>query len=92
MAAVSAITTSLMLLLHARGFGSIGGPVPSSTPNRSANSLDLDRPERALGWLYIGTVEPDRPTRRRQAPDVGDRLKIFSPVEECRHPGASPTP
>ncbi|QLH24737.1 nitroreductase [Streptomyces sp. Rer75] len=79
MAAVSAMTTSLMLLLHARGFGSIWrtGAQLDAEPVRKL--LDLDQPERALGWLYIGTVEPGRPTRRRETPDVGDRLKIFSP-------------
>ena len=78
MAAVSAMTTSLMLLLHARGFGSIWrtGRQLDAEPVRKL--LDLGSTERALGWLYIGTPESDRPVRR-QMPDVGDRLQAFTP-------------
>lgn len=78
LAAVSAMTNSLMLMLHARGFGSIwrtGGQLDSA-PIRTL--LELDLRERALGWLYIGTPDTAHPAVRRQSADIGDRLRVFS--------------
>lgn len=78
LAAASAMTNSLMLLLHARGYGSIwrtGGRLDAE-PVRGL--LGLAEGERALGWLYIGTPERDKPVRRRETPDVDGRLRVLA--------------
>ncbi len=77
LAAVTAMTTTLMLLLHARGFGSIWrtGRLLDSPPVRKL--LGLNDHERALGWLYVGTPDPDQGVRRRERPDVAERLAVF---------------
>lgn len=79
LAAATGMVTSLMLLLHARGFGSIWrtGEQADAAPMR--RFLSVDEHERALGWLYMGTpVRDGSVARRRQPLDVGSRLQVFS--------------
>ncbi|CAL9285695.1 nitroreductase family protein [Streptomyces sp. SudanB182_2057] len=74
LAATSAMTHSLMLLLHSRGYGSIwrtGAGVQAPAVRRL---LGLGEAERCLGWLYIGTARSDASRRRRPLHDVSDRL------------------
>lgn len=78
LAAATGMVTSLMLL-HARGFGSIWrtGEQADAAPMRRL--LSVDEHERALGWLYMGTpVRDESVARRRQPLDVGSRLQVFS--------------
>ncbi|GAA0917340.1 nitroreductase [Streptomyces thermoalcalitolerans] len=79
LAATSAMAGSLMLLLHARGYGSIW------RTGRFTESADVHRllgllpGERLLGWLYIGTADEEQPARRRRPDDVSDRISVFAP-------------
>ncbi|WP_446047639.1 nitroreductase family protein [Streptomyces olivaceus] len=79
LAATSAMTSSLMLLLHARGFGSIWRTGKFTESADVGSLLGLSGDERLLGWLYIGTAEGPQPVRRRLPDDVSDRVSVFTP-------------
>lgn len=79
LAATSAMTSSLMLLLHARGFGSIWRTGRFTDSADVGRLLGLNSGERLLGWLYIGTAEEAQPVRRRSPDDVSDRVSVFAP-------------
>ncbi|MFC6016155.1 nitroreductase [Plantactinospora solaniradicis] len=89
LAATSSMSHALMLLLHARGYGSIwrtGAFVASPTARQM---LGLHQDERLLGWLYIGTPPRDRALQPRVVQDVTDRLSSFRLTEVAaarRHP------
>ncbi|MFB7340343.1 nitroreductase family protein [Streptomyces hydrogenans] len=74
LAATSAMTQSLMLLLHSRGYGSIWRTGPGVGSPQVRRLLTLNDEERCLGWLYIGTANGDATRRRRPLSDVSDRL------------------
>ncbi|GHJ93443.1 nitroreductase [Streptomyces sp. NE5-10] len=78
LAATSAMTQSLMLLLHARGYGSIWRTGPGVGSPRVRRLLTLKDEEECLGWLYIGTANGDATRRRRPLSDVSDRLSWLS--------------
>ncbi|MEU8695623.1 nitroreductase [Streptomyces sp. NPDC048665] len=79
LAATSAMTGSLMLLLHGRGFGSIWRTGPFTESLGARRLLGLRPDERLLGWLYIGTPGDAQPPRRRTPDDVSDRISVFAP-------------
>ncbi|TWV43433.1 nitroreductase [Streptomyces misionensis] len=78
LAAASAMTHSLMLLLHARGFGSIWRTGAGVGSSRVRRLLELRDGEQCLGWLYIGTPKASGSRRRRPSCDVSDRLSRLS--------------
>lgn len=78
LAATSAMSNSLTLLLHARGFGSVWR---SERPTEAADlsrRLGLEDGERVLGWLCIGTPEQARVNKRSTPEDVSDRISSFT--------------
>ena len=79
LAATSAMAASLILLLHARGFGSAWHTGRSTESQRIRRVLGLHREERLLGWLYIGTPQRLSPSRRQVPEDVTDRVSVFAP-------------
>ncbi|MFF7373606.1 nitroreductase [Streptomyces tricolor] len=79
LAATSAMTSSLILLLHARGFGSVWRTDNLTESDRIRRLLRLNPGERLLGWLYIGTPQRLTPPRRRTPEDVTDRISVFTP-------------
>ncbi|MEU6576283.1 nitroreductase [Streptomyces sp. NPDC046805] len=79
LAATSAMAGSLILLLHARGFGSVWRTGRFTESERTRRVLGLRPQERLLGWLYIGTPQRLRPSKRRVPQDVTDRISVFTP-------------
>ncbi|WP_086702312.1 nitroreductase family protein [Streptomyces sp. PBH53] len=73
------MTSSLILLLHARGFGSVWRTDNLTESDRIRRLLRLNPGERLLGWLYIGTPQRLTPPRRRTPEDVTDRISVFTP-------------
>ncbi|MGW4887576.1 nitroreductase family protein [Streptomyces murinus] len=80
LAATNAMTTSLMLLLHARGFGSMWRTGRFTQSEEVRRLLDLKAEERLLGWLYIGTPGRDQPSQRRAPDDITDKISTFAPT------------
>lgn len=74
LAATSAMATTLLLLLDARGWGGVwfGGPYPDALQVRK--HLDIGDDEQLLGYLYVGTPVPSTPSRSRAAVDVRSKL------------------
>ncbi|MHC3471050.1 nitroreductase family protein [Streptomyces sp. 7R007] len=79
LAATSAMTGCLMLLLHARGYGSIWRTGRFTESADVRRLLHLRAGERLLGWLYIGTAKEAQPHRLRMPDDVSDRITVFEP-------------
>lgn len=79
LAATSAMASSLTLLLHARGFGSVWRAGRFTESARIRRVLGLRREERLLGWLCIGTAPRSSASRRRVPEDVTDRISLFTP-------------
>jgi nitroreductase len=69
----------LILLLHARGFGSVWRTGRFTESERIRQVLGLQRQEGLLGWLYIGTPQQVGPSKRRVPEDVTDRISVFAP-------------
>jgi nitroreductase len=74
LAATSAMSHAVMLLLHARGYGSIWRTGAFADSPSARHLLGLQPEERLLGWLYIGTPLPDRPPPPRPAEDLRGRV------------------
>ncbi|MGW3372164.1 nitroreductase family protein [Streptomyces hydrogenans] len=72
LAATSAMTRSLMLLLHARGYGSTWRTGPGVCP-QVRRLLTLKDEEECLGSLSTGTANSDATRRRRPLSAVSDR-------------------
>ncbi|UYQ60052.1 nitroreductase family protein [Streptomyces peucetius] len=74
LAATSAMTTTLLLLLDARGWGGVwfGGPHPDAPQVRK--HLGIGDGEQLLGYLYVGTPVPGDGPRPRPAADVRAKL------------------
>lgn len=68
------MVTTLSLLLHSRGWGSIWRTGPATEAPQVRKYLDLDDGEQLLGWLYIGT--PKRPGTGLERPVLDPRTKI----------------
>lgn len=79
LAATSAMAGSLILLLHARGFGSVWRTGGFTESQRIRRALGLRGEERLLGWLCIGTPPGSTSPRRRVPEDVTDRISVFTP-------------
>ncbi|MFB9518529.1 nitroreductase family protein [Streptomyces cremeus] len=77
LAAASNVAYGLMLLLHARGFGSVWRKGRWCRSERSRELLGIGPDEQLLGSLDIGTpgarVRPDR----RRVEDVTDRMCVL---------------
>lgn len=82
LATTSAMTHSLMLLLHARGYGSVWrtGWLAESTAAREL--LGIDPSERLLGGLWMGTPQPVGKRPRRPLEDIARRLSVFRAREQ----------
>ncbi|MEU3463503.1 nitroreductase [Streptomyces sp. NPDC006733] len=76
--ASSAMVNSLMLLLHDRGFGSIWRTGSSVDSAGTRALLGLAPHEGLIGWLYVGTPDPTRPSGPRSPVPVGDRVSRFT--------------
>jgi nitroreductase len=74
LAATSAMATTLLLLLDARGWGGIwfGGPYPDAPQVRK--HLDISDSEQLLGYLYVGTPVPGEAPRPRATADVRSKI------------------
>jgi nitroreductase len=77
LAATSAMSHALMLLLHGKGYGSIWRTGAFAGSPVVRRMLCLRQDERLLGWLYIGTPGPDRAVPPRAPEDLTDRLSSF---------------
>ncbi|MEZ0089538.1 nitroreductase family protein [Streptacidiphilus sp. EB129] len=81
LAAASCMAHSLMLLLHARGYGSIWRTGRLTRSLAAGELLGLSGAERLLGSLDIGTPDPARArSPRRPLVEVGDRVTTFESV------------
>ncbi|MHA6757420.1 nitroreductase family protein [Streptacidiphilus sp. PAMC 29251] len=79
--AATCMAHSLMLLLHARGYGSIWRTGRLTRSVAAAELLGLSGSERLLGSLDIGTADPTRARpQRRPLIEVGDRVTTFGAV------------
>lgn len=78
LAATTTVTNSLMLLLHARGFGSMWRTGQQTQSQHVRRLLDLQPEERLLGWLYIGTATHARPPARRTPDDLTGKISTLS--------------
>lgn len=75
LAAASAMTHALLLLLHARGYAAIWRTGRLCSSRTLPRALGLDEGERLLGALDIGTPDPAAgPQRRRTPVDVSDHV------------------
>jgi nitroreductase len=77
LAATSAMSHAMMLLLHARGYGSIwrtGALAESPTAHRF---LGLGADERLLGWLYVGTPVRGRVLPPRVPQDLAGKVSSW---------------
>ncbi|MFB7481154.1 nitroreductase [Streptomyces anulatus] len=74
LAATSAMTTTLLLLLDTRGWGGVwfGGPYPDAPQVRK--HLGVGDNEQLLGYLYVGTPVPGEGTRTRATSDVRSKV------------------
>ncbi|MFJ3212784.1 nitroreductase family protein [Streptomyces flaveolus] len=74
LAATSAMASTLLLLLDARGWGGVwfGGPYPDAPQVRK--HLGIGEGEQLLGYLYVGTPLPGEAPRPGAAADVRSRL------------------
>ncbi|MFC8090460.1 nitroreductase family protein [Streptomyces sp. NPDC008343] len=75
LAAASAMTHALLLLLHARGYGAIWRTGLLCTSPTLPRRLGLGAQERLLGALDIGSPDPAAAQQRRRTPvDVSDHV------------------
>ncbi|MFF3957455.1 nitroreductase family protein [Streptomyces sp. NPDC001890] len=74
LAATSAMATTLLLLLDARGWGGVwfGGPYPNAPQVRK--HLGVGDGEQLLGYLHVGTPVPGEEPRPRAPADVRSKL------------------
>ncbi|MEU8523624.1 nitroreductase family protein [Streptomyces sp. NPDC048577] len=91
LAATSAMATTLLLLLDARGWGGVwfGGPYPDAPQVRK--HLGIGDGEQLLGYLYVGTPIPSEVTRPRAAADVRSKLRWLGDTAICERSAISPT-
>ncbi|MFJ8336294.1 nitroreductase family protein [Streptomyces sp. NPDC094437] len=91
LAASCSMTHALMMLLHARGYGSIWRTGELCTSPGPRGLLHMAEGERLLGSLDIGT-SPEGPRQRRPLPDISDRVSVFEtapPLRPTHGPRAS---
>ncbi|MFI5757213.1 nitroreductase [Streptomyces sp. NPDC051569] len=80
MAAATCMTYSLMLLLHARGYGSIWRTGALTRSTTAGELLGLMPGERLLGSLDIGTPDPSTSSNRQPLDDVSGLMTSFADV------------
>ncbi|MCQ4081695.1 nitroreductase [Streptomyces sp. RB6PN25] len=80
LAATSCMVHALMLLLHARGYGSIWRTGRLCASSAARELLGLVAPERLLGSLDIGSPHPVVQRPRRLLNDVSGHVTRFSPA------------
>ncbi|MCQ4043313.1 nitroreductase [Streptantibioticus rubrisoli] len=80
LAATSCMVHALMLLLHARNYGSIWRTGRLSSSPAARRLLGLADPERLLGSLDIGTPEATALHSRRPLGDVAHHVTRFSAI------------
>lgn len=79
LSAAVAVANAMMLLLHDRGYGSIWRTGAHTRSHGARDLLGLHSTESLLGWLYIGTPDPQRhPSPRTTAP-VRDKVTALPP-------------
>ena len=78
LAATSAMTHALLLLLHSRGYGSIWRTGRLARSPAAAGLLGLGGHERLLGALSIGTAVGG-PQHRKELADVSAQVSAFAP-------------
>ncbi|MXG28311.1 nitroreductase [Streptomyces sp. YIM 132580] len=83
-AAASCMSYSLMLLLHARGYGSIWRTGRLVRSEAAAELLGLGAGEKLLGSLDIGTALPSTARNRRPPEEVSTRVTRFSDLRTPR--------
>lgn len=71
----------LHLLLHDRGWGAIWRTGDGVDATQVQRCLDLREGERLLGWLYVGTPDPQARVAPRPEFDVRTRLSILDGPE-----------
>ena len=74
LATASAMNHAMMLLLHARGYGSIWRTGALADSPSAHRLLGLRPDERLLGWLYVGTPVRGRVLPPRVPQDVTDKV------------------
>jgi nitroreductase len=74
LAATAAMVSTLSLLLHASGWGSMWRTGSAVRSPHVRDLLELAPGEQLLGWLYVGTPDLDRPLAPR--PPLDPRTKI----------------
>ncbi|AZS88846.1 nitroreductase [Streptomyces griseoviridis] len=84
LAAASCVAHALMLLLHAREYGSIWRTGQLATSPGVGRFLGLRGPERLLGVLDIGTPETGTAQRRRIPDDVSATITRFEELSSHR--------
>ncbi|MET9960479.1 nitroreductase [Streptomyces sp. NPDC006326] len=90
LAAASCMAHSLMLLLHARGYGSIWRTGRLARSAAACAVLGLREDEQLLGSLDIGTPDPANVRTRRPLEDVSARISRFrEPVPYAGAPVAA---
>lgn len=78
LATAAGIGHALSLVLHDAGWG-VMWRTGASTESPSVRAfLGLGPTEKLLGWLYVGTPDPDRPASDRPRPDTADRLSVLT--------------
>jgi nitroreductase len=84
LAATSAMSHALMLLLHAKAYGSIWRTGAFTESPRVHRMLGLTPDERLLGWLYIGSPKRDNALPPRFPADLTGKLSSFRPAGNLR--------
>ncbi|MER5556861.1 nitroreductase family protein [Streptomyces sp. NPDC002793] len=87
LAAASCVAHSLMLLLHARDYGSIWRTGRLATSSGVGEFLGLRGPERLLGMLDIGTPDATAGRRRRVPDDVSESITHFEELRKSEGDG-----
>lgn len=81
LAAGSSVTHALMLLLHARGYGSIWRTGRLCSSMAVGELLGVAEGERLLGAVDIGTPARTAPPTRRPLPEISAHLSVLTPAE-----------
>ncbi|WP_328959403.1 nitroreductase family protein [Kitasatospora purpeofusca] len=79
LAAGSSVTHALMLLLHARGYGSIWRTGRLCSSMAVGELLGVAEGERLLGAVDIGTPARTAPPTRRPLPEISAHLSVLTP-------------
>ncbi|MFJ4804915.1 nitroreductase family protein [Streptomyces murinus] len=82
LAAATCMAYTLMLLLHARDYGSIWRTGDASRGAPVRRLLGLKPGERMLGFLYIGTPDPSVTRNRRPLEDVSGQMMSFAEIRD----------